>query len=258
MDKKILHSKIEGKGTPLLILHGFLGMLDNWKTLGGQYAESGFEVHMIDQRNHGQSFWSNDFDYDLLAEDLERYMDHHGLEKGMVLGHSMGGKTAMQFACDHNERTMKLLVADIGPKFYPPHHQYIVDALNALGPDAFASRSKADVALEKHISDWGTRQFLLKNLYWVEKGKLDFRFNLSVLSGKMEEIGENINPSDTYDGPTLFLRGDRSEYITTGELSDFKKHFPKAEMQTVEKAGHWLHAENPEQFYEKSLAFLTG
>lgn len=258
MDKKILHSKIEGEGTPLLILHGFLGMLDNWKTLGGQYAESGFEVHLIDQRNHGQSFWSDDFDYDLLAEDLERYMDHHGLDKGMVLGHSMGGKTAMQFACGRNDRTIKLLVADIGPKFYPPHHQYIVDALNALDPDAFTSRSKADAALERHIPNWGTRQFLLKNLYWVEKGKLAFRFNLPVLSGKMEEIGENINASDTYDGPTLFLRGDRSEYIAAGELSDFKNHFPKAEMQTVEKAGHWLHAENPEQFYEKSLAFLKN
>ena len=104
MDKNILHSKIEGQGAPFLILHGFLGMLDNWKTLGGQYAEAGFEVHLIDQRNHGHSFWSENFNYDLLAEDVEKYMSHHGLQSAVVLGHSMGGKTAMQFACDHSER----------------------------------------------------------------------------------------------------------------------------------------------------------
>lgn len=258
MKNGILHSKIEGEGKPLLILHGFLGMLDNWKTLGKQYAESGFEVHLIDQRNHGQSFWSEDFNYDLLADDLKRYMDHHNLQSVLVVGHSMGGKTAMQFACDHPERTEKLLVADIGPKYYPPHHQPIIDGLNALSPEAFTSRNKADAELKKHISDLGTRQFLLKNLHWIEKGKLGFRFNLDVLSEKMDDIGENIGPSDTYNGPTLFLRGERSEYIAPGELSEYKKHFPNAVMETVKNAGHWLHAENPEQFFEKSLAFLKG
>ncbi len=257
MEKRILHSKIEGKGKPLLILHGFLGMLDNWKTLGGQYAESGFEVHLIDQRNHGQSFWSDDFNYDLLSDDLLRYMENHHLQQSIILGHSMGGKTAMQFACDHPERTEKLLVADIGPKYYPPHHQPIIDGLNALSPEAFTSRSNADAALKKNISDLGTRQFLLKSLYWVEKGKLAFRFNLEILSEKMEEVGENISASEIYDGPTLFLRGDRSEYIATSDLSEFKKHFPQAVMETIDNAGHWLHAENPEQFFEKSMAFLN-
>lgn len=258
MENRILHSKIEGRGRPLFILHGFLGMLDNWKTLGGQYAESGFEVHLIDQRNHGQSFWSDDFNYDLLADDLERYMKHHDLQKAIILGHSMGGKTAMQFACDRPERTEKLLVADIGPKYYPPHHQPIIDGLNALSPEAFTSRGKADTQLKKYISDLGTRQFLLKNLYWIEKGKLAFRFNLEVLNEKIEEVGENISVSDTYDGPTLFLRGDRSEYIVPSDLSEFKKHFPQAVMETIDKAGHWLHAENPEQFFEKSMAFMKG
>lgn len=256
MEEKILHSKIEGEGQPLLILHGFLGMLDNWKTLGGQYAESGFEVHLIDQRNHGQSFWSDDFNYDLLSEDLLRYTQHHEIDRAVLLGHSMGGKTAMQYACDHPDLVEKLVVADIGPKFYPPHHQSIIDALNALGPDAFSSRSTADAELKKHISNLGIRQFLLKNLYWIEKGKLAFRFNLEVLSEKMGEVGENIGSSDHYDGPTLFLRGDRSEYIAPGDLPEFRKHFPKAEMETIEKAGHWLHAENPDQFFEKSLAFM--
>ncbi|MGB6154053.1 MAG: alpha/beta fold hydrolase, partial [Pricia sp.] len=139
MENKILHSKIEGIGTPLLILHGFLGMLDNWKTLGGQYAEAGFEVHLIDQRNHGQSFWSDDFNYDVLADDLKRYMEHHNIQSAAILGHSMGGKTAMQFACTHAELADKLLVADIGPKYYPPHHQPIIDGLTALTPEDLTS-----------------------------------------------------------------------------------------------------------------------
>ncbi|HEA21561.1 hypothetical protein LCGC14_1134430 [marine sediment metagenome] len=257
MEKRILNSKIEGNGTPLLILHGFLGMLDNWKTLGGQYAEAGFEVHLIDQRNHGQSFWSDIFNYDVLADDLKRYMDYHSIASAILLGHSMGGKTAMQFACEYPGLTKKLLVADIGPKYYPPHHQPIIDGLTSLVPGNLTSRSKADSALKKHITNPGIRQFLLKNLYWIEKGKLAFRFNLDILREKMEEIGENIGTSDTYNGPTLFLRGDRSEYLIDADLPEIKKHFPRAIMETVDNAGHWLHAENPEQFYEKSMSFLT-
>ncbi|MDO6517537.1 alpha/beta fold hydrolase [Zobellia uliginosa] len=253
-----LHSKIIGEGSPLLILHGFLGMSDNWKTLGGQYAEAGFEVHLIDQRNHGKSFWSDDFDYDLLAEDLKAYMEAHHLNRAAIIGHSMGGKTAMQFACSYPELTDRIIIADIAPKYYPPHHQAIIDGLNALRLETMTSRSEADATLGQYITDFGTRQFLLKNLYWVEKGQLGFRFNLKVLSQKMNEIGENINPTDMYNGPTLFLRGDKSEYIMPNDLTEIKKHFPQAQLQTIDRAGHWLHAENPKQFFEKSLAFLKG
>ncbi|MUH38217.1 alpha/beta fold hydrolase [Zobellia amurskyensis] len=253
-----LHSKILGDGTPLLILHGFLGMSDNWKTLGNQYAEEGFEVHLIDQRNHGKSFWSDDFDYDLLSEDLKNYMEAHQLENAMIIGHSMGGKTTMQFACSYPKLVNKMIVADIGPKFYPPHHQPIIDGLNAIDLNTIASRSEADSELGKYITDFGTRQFLLKNLYWVEKGQLGFRFNLNVLSEKMNEIGENIGTTDRYDGPVLFLRGDRSEYIMPNEISEFKKHFPAAQIETIDNAGHWLHAENPKQFFEKSMVFLKS
>ncbi len=255
--KEVLHSKILGEGKPLLILHGFLGMSDNWKTLGGRFADAGFEVHLIDQRNHGHSFWSKEFNYDLLSKDLKQYYQHHTLNKAMVLGHSMGGKTAMQFACDHPEKVEKLIVADIAPKYYPPHHQDIINALNELNFSTILSRGDADEALGKYIKDIGTRQFLLKNLYWVEKGKLGFRFNLKVLSDKMNEIGENIGATDSYDGPTLFLRGDRSEYVANADFPEIKGHFPKAEIETIDKAGHWLHAENPEQFFEKTIHFLN-
>ncbi len=255
---QICHSKILGSGRPLLILHGFLGMSDNWKTLGNRYAENGMQVHLIDQRNHGRSFHSEDFNYDFLANDLKNYFEYHQLKSAMILGHSMGGKTAMQFACDHAEKTEKLIVADIGPKYYPPHHQDIINGLNTLDFDEISSRTEADEALSKYISDTGIRQFLLKNLYWVEKGRLGFRFNLDVLSKKMDEIGENINATSVYQGPTLFLKGDRSEYVAQNDLSEIKRHFPLAEMGTIEHAGHWLHAENPQQFFEKSISFMNS
>ncbi len=252
-----LHSKILGTGKPLIILHGFLGMSDNWKTLGSQYAEKGFEVHLIDQRNHGRSFWTEDFNYDLMAHDVHNYVSNHGLEKGYLMGHSMGGKTAMQFACTYPGWVHKLIVADIAPKYYPPHHQPILDALNGLDLDVLDTRGKVDQELSKSISEIGTRQFLLKNLYWREKGILRFRFNLKVLSNKMEEIGDNIGSSEKFKGATLFLRGGRSEYISPNDILEIKRHFPKAELDSIENTGHWLHAENPKEFFKKSLSFLN-
>jgi len=255
---EILHSKILGKGQPFIILHGFLGMSDNWKTLGSQYSENGFEVHLIDQRNHGKSFHSEKFNYDLLSDDVIDYMNHHHMESAYVMGHSMGGKTAMQLATTHPERVLKLIVADIAPKYYPPHHDFIFNGLSHLDFDKISDRRDADDELSKHIKEKGIRQFLLKNLYWVEKEKLGFRFNFDVLKDRMEEIGENITPNAIYDGPTLFLRGDRSEYIQPTDSAEIKRHFPKAEIETIDKAGHWLHAENPKQFYEKSYNFLNS
>ncbi len=254
---RLLHSNILGEGNPLLILHGFLGMSDNWKTLGLKYANEGLQVHLIDQRNHGKSFHSQDFDYDHMANDLKAYIANHGLDRVMVLGHSMGGKTAMQFACDHPHLVRKLIVADIAPKYYPPHHQYIFEGLNQLDFGQIRSRGEADKQLSKHISEIAVRQFLLKNLHWVEKGKLGFRFNLEVLSTKMEEIGETISASDNYEGPTLFLRGDRSEYIVPTDIETIIQHFPAATLETIDNAGHWLHAENPLQFFNKTLQFMN-
>ncbi|MDO1513539.1 alpha/beta fold hydrolase [Maribacter confluentis] len=254
---QLLNSVILGEGSPLCILHGFLGMLDNWKTLGNSFAENGFHVHLIDQRNHGKSFHSPDFNYDILSNDLLNYLNHHNIDKTNIIGHSMGGKTAMQFACSHPERMEKLIVADIAPKFYPPHHQDIINALNAIDTTNLKSRRDADDQLKKHISNPGIRQFLLKNLDRDDTKKLCFKFNLAVLSEKMEEIGDNINSTDSFNGPTLFLRGDRSEYVTNTDTEIIQQHFPMATIDTIENAGHWLHAENPTQFLNKSLVFFN-
>ena len=184
-------------------------------------------------------------------------MEHYGLARAIAMGHSMGGKTVMQLACTHPELVIKLIVADMASKYFPPHHQPIINALNDLNLEQYTSRTEVDEALAKNITNFGIRQFLLKNLYWETKDKMGFRFNLEVLSQKMEEIGENnIGPTDIFHGPTLFLRGDRSEYIVPEDFPEIKRHFPRAKIETIEKTGHWLHAENPKQFFEKSLAFM--
>ncbi|WP_335965661.1 alpha/beta fold hydrolase [Galbibacter sp. PAP.153] len=254
---RTLKSKIIGKGKPLLILHGFLGMSDNWKTLGTKYAEAGFEVHLIDLRNHGRSFHSEDFSYEVMVDDILNYCDLNNLEDINIIGHSMGGKVAMLLAVTQPELIKRLLVADIAPKYYPPHHQDILNGLNALDFDKITSRTEADEQLSDYISDWGTRQFLLKNLYWKTKETLAFRFNLSVLSNAQEEIGEPLPSQKSFNGKTLFLRGSKSEYISPNDTDIIHTHFPNAKIETVENAGHWLHAENPKQFFEKSLHFLS-
>lgn len=254
----LLHSKILGQGAPLLILHGFLGMADNWKTLGGKYAENGFEVHLLDLRNHGRSFHSDDFSYELMVEDVVAYILAKNLNKVSVLGHSMGGKVAMLLAVSHSDKVARLLVADIAPKFYPAHHHRILEGLNALDFSSISSRGQADEKLAEYITDWGVRQFLLKNLYWKTKQQLGLRINLKALSNAQEEIGEPLPSSSIFKGKTLFLRGSKSEYIHPDDTSEILRYFPNAQVETVDNAGHWLHAENPKQFFEKSLAFLQA
>ncbi len=255
----ILHSNIIGDaGKPLLILHGFLGMSDNWKTLGKKFAASGFQAHLIDQRNHGRSFHSDAFNYDLLAEDVKRYCDHHNLKQVSLIGHSMGGKTAMLFAVNYPELLDKLVIVDISPKFYPTHHQQILAGLAALQQETLKSRSDAEAIMSQYVSEFGTRQFLLKNLYWKENKTLGLRVNLPALVENVEEVGEPLSKFSMYDKDTLFLKGDKSEYILTGDEELIKQHFPKASIQEVSNAGHWLHAENPKEFFEKTLLFLNS
>ena len=253
----ILHSKIIGEGNAFVVLHGFLGMGDNWKTLGMQFSEYPLQVHLVDQRNHGRSFHDSTFNYEVLVEDLKNYCDHYHLRSIILLGHSMGGKTAMSFAVKYPEMVSKLLIADISPRYYPVHHDVILNGLYALDFNKIKTRKEADLKLAEFVSDFGTRQFLLKNVYWVEKGVLGLRLNLSVLKENVSEVGEALEDHAVYNGETLFLKGDKSEYIGTQEERLIKKHFPKAEVNTIENAGHWLHAENPRQFYEKVIQFVS-
>ena len=251
----MLFSKIEGAGKPLLILHGFLGMSDNWKTLGAQFATY-FQVHILDLRNHGRSLHSEDFSYDVMAQDVYEYCQAHQLESINIIGHSMGGKVAMLLATTHPELVDKLIVADIGPKFYPQHHQDILAGLNAVDFSKKPSRTDVEEIMEKYIPDFGTRQFLMKNLYWKEPGQLAFRFNLAVFNHKMDEIGIPLPENAIFEKPTLFIRGGNSRYILDSDFEKIKQHFPDSSIETIPNAGHWLHAENPAEFYQIATSFL--
>lgn len=252
----LLHSQIIGKGAPWVILHGFLGMGDNWKSLANEFSELGFSMHLVDQRNHGRSFHSNRFNYKLLTEDLKAYCEHYRLEKIILLGHSMGGKAAMQFATLYPRQVSKLMIADIAPKVYPEHHQDILKGLSSLDFDKITSRGEADEALAVYISHFGTRQFLLKNLYWESKGRLGLRMNLPALIENIEEVGASLSDEAIFEGDTLFIKGSLSNYIQPLDELVIRKHFPKAQLATVSEAGHWLHADNPAEFYDKIVAFL--
>lgn len=254
-ENQILHSTIKGEGKPLLILHGYFGMSDNWKTLGNKFAEN-FQVHLIDQRNHGRSFHTDEFTYELLAEDLFNYINYHQLKNVILLGHSMGGKTVMQFSVTHPGMVDKLIVADISPKAYPPHHNSILAALNSVDFNKQTSRTLVDTKLAELIPQVGVRQFLLKNVYWVEKGQLAYRFNLESLTKNNLEVGKALPSFTTFAKPTLFLKGSKSDYITKNEFGIIEAHFPDSKVVTVANAGHWLHAENPKDFYQQVCDFL--
>lgn len=253
----LLNATISGKGEPLVILHGFLGMGDNWKSLAVKFSKQ-YQVHLVDQRNHGRSFHAEEFSYEDMVQDLHNYLVHHNLYKVNILGHSMGGKTAMLFAVEYPELVNKLVVADIAPKFYPPHHQYILDALSAVDFSKVKSRSEIDEVLKRHISEFGIRQFLMKNVFRKEKNQFAYRFNLEVLKEQIHEIGVPLPPRTIFEKPVLFLKGENSGYITNEDEALIRAHFPNSQIETIENASHWLHAENPIDFYNNVVSFLEN
>ncbi len=251
-----LHATVLGEGKPMLILHGFLGMSDNWKTLGRKFADAGFQVHLIDQRNHGRSPHSDEFNYQVLAEDIREYCDTHSLEDCVLLGHSMGGKTAMMTASLFPDLVDKLVVVDIAPKYYAPHHQKILEGLQAVNNASFASRGEAEDLLANHVQEEAVRLFLLKNLYWKSKGELALRMNLEALMANIEAVGEELPRDKTFEKPTLFVRGSKSNYIEEEDRDLIKEHFPDSQIISIPNAGHWVHAENKKDFFAAVIQFL--
>lgn len=248
-----LHYREMGEGQPMVILHGLFGFSDNWQTHAKKLAEY-YRVILVDLRNHGHSDWTEDFSYSLMAEDVKELCDDLGLNKIILLGHSMGGKVAMYFAQYYEELLEKLIVVDIGVKAYPMHHQHILAGLHALDLENMKARSEAEAVLKKHIDSDGVRQFLLKNLYWKEKGQLAFRMNLTVLDREMPEILSAL-PEKEVMTPTLFIRGELSNYILDEDISELEDRFPDSYVVTISGAGHWVHAEEPERFLESVLGF---
>ena len=253
---QLLHSNIIGEGKPFIILHGFLGMGDNWKTMAKHITTLGYEVHLVDQRNHGRSFHSDSFDYELLVADLKYYLEQKNIAKATLLGHSMGGKTAMLFAVTYPEKVKQLIIADIAPKAYPVHHDFILQGLQALDFSIVKSRKEAEEILKKYIPDFGVRQFLMKNLYWIHKGELALRINLESLVENITEIGEALPSLTVFEGKTLFLKGEKSPYIKEADKPLIDAHFPNNTIITIANAGHWLHAENSVAFFEAVKTFV--
>jgi pimeloyl-ACP methyl ester carboxylesterase len=253
----ILNSRIEGSGKTLLILHGFLGSLDNWKTIAVGFATKGFEVHTLDLRNHGKSFHTDIFTYPAMALDILEYCKKNNLENIDLIGHSMGGKVAMLFAAENANLVHKLVVADIGPKYYQPHHEEILMGLKAIDFSKNPSRTEVDEILKLHIPDLGTRQFLMKNLYWKETHKLAFRFNLPVFLHNKDTVGQELHDDALFTKPTLFIRGGNSNYVLDSDFEKIQQQFPRAELKTIPNVGHWLHAENPVLFLELCASFFA-
>lgn len=251
-----LNFKKVGEGEPLVILHGLFGSLDNWMTLAKKLSEN-FEVFIVDARNHGQSPHSNEFNYDVMADDLYEFLMQHHIIDPIILGHSMGGKTAMQFAMNYPNKLEKLIVADIAPKAYPVHHTIIIEGMLSLDFNTIKTRKEADLQLSKFIEDPSTRQFLLKNLYWVEKEKLAWKFNLATIDKNIEIIGRGLENISIFEKPTLFIRGENSNYITLKDYDPIKKIFVNAEIESL-NSGHWVHAEKPTEFLQLLNSFLLN
>lgn len=249
-----LNFKVFGEGEPLVILHGLMGMLDNWQGPTKEYSKN-FRTYILDARNHGRSGHSMDFNYQVMMEDLLEFVEAEQLDNFYLMGHSMGGKTAMKFAQNYPEYISKLIVADIGPKGYPLHHQAILSGLSSLNFANLKSRGEVDEVLKPHIPDMGTRAFLMKSIYWKEKGVLDLRFNLEAIIENIVLIGEAVQDR-ICERETLFIRGANSNYVLDKDWNEIRLGFPQAHLETIQGAGHWLHAEKPEEFVSKTTAFL--
>jgi esterase len=251
-----LYFKKTGEGKPLFILHGLFGSGDNWSSLSKSFAENCFCCYAIDQRNHGRSPHSDEFTYEAMADDLFELIQHEHLGKVDIIGHSMGGKTAMFFAAKYPDNIEKLIIADMSPRYYAPHHQSILYALKSIDPESLQSRKEAEEKLRIALKDESTIQFLLKNLYWKEDNHLDWRFGLREIENNINNIGAEFKPSISINVPTLFIRGERSGYINESDEAEIKKIFLKSEIKTITGAGHWVHAEKPAEFLEGSKDFL--
>ncbi|MEO7907834.1 MAG: alpha/beta fold hydrolase [Saprospiraceae bacterium] len=252
-----LHFRKTGTGKPIVILHGLLGSSDNWQTFSKQLASFGYTVYMVDLRNHGLSPHDKKFNYTVLAADIAELFEMEHLETAHIMGHSLGGKTAMTFAYTHPELVSSLIVIDIAPRQYPVQHRNILDALLDVDLKKNKSRKEVEIHLTAALNDPIVIQFLLKNLYWKEKEHLGWRFNLPVINENIANVGTATLPPSTFENHTLFVKGERSNYITYDDEREILEQFANVEIKTAPGAGHWVHADNAGWLVETVNAFLS-
>lgn len=245
-----------GSGHPLFILHGVFGSSDNWTTVGKELSKN-YTVYLIDQRNHGQSPHDDEMDYKLMSGDVKELVDDEGLGAIYLIGHSMGGKTAMYFATGFPRLTSKLVVVDIAPKYYPPHHQEIFSAYRSVNLSALKSRKDADCQLAGMIENFGIRQFMLKNLNRDSNNQFSWKINLNAIEANIDRMSGGLPENARFGNPALFIGGKKSDYIMPGDESIIQKHFSDFRVEMIDGAGHWVHAEKPRELLEIVEKFLV-
>ena len=255
---KLYFRQVGESGQPIIILHGIFGSSDNWLTIGKVLGEKN-RIYMVDQRNHGQSPRSDVFNYEVMADDLKEFIDEHQLENPIIVGHSMGGKTVMQFAMNYPDAFAKMIVVDIAPKYYPVHHSMILQGLAAIDLPNLASRTEANEILKRFEEQEGVRQFLLKNLWRnPEKGnQFDWRINVPVIAKNIDVVGHELANEKAIQQPVLFIRGEKSHYIQPEDERKIWELFPNYELVSIEGAGHWVQADQPQAFIETVNQFVN-
>jgi esterase len=237
-----------GQGQPIVILHGIFGSSDNWLTQARMLSPR-YRVITVDLRNHGQSEHSDDFDYPSMVADIENFFEELELDSPILIGHSMGGKVAMNFAVAHPDKLSKLIVVDISPRPYNLEHYVIMDGLKAVPINTITSRNEADTALANYVPELDVRQFLLKNLNRKPEGGFSWKINLPVIDKILSKIGYDLQFEGKFEKPTLFIRGSRSKYIPDEDMTRIKQIFPLAILETLD-TGHWVQAEKPQEFVD--------
>ncbi len=254
-----LNYKEFGQGDPIIILHGLFGTLDNWQTIAKKFAAN-HTVFILDQRNHGNSPHSDAFNYSILTEDLYQFMTDHWIYNAIIIGHSMGGKVAMQFAMNYPDMVEKLIVIDVAPVQYKRGHDAVFNALDAINLDTLQNRKEAELILnDKLDNDTGTVQFLLKNLSRdAHNSKYEWKMNYEVLKLKYEEVIKPILFDQPFEAPTLFVKGAKSDYILDEYWEYIKKGFPNAQLISIADAGHWVHADKPAELLIEIDTFIES
>ncbi|MBY5959637.1 alpha/beta fold hydrolase [Membranicola marinus] len=251
-----LNYKKYGQGEPLIILHGLFGALDNWATLGRKWAEH-YTVYLVDLRNHGKSPHTESHTIGDMAEDVKNFIQQHDIRNPIVLGHSMGGKAAMELALSQPDLVSALIIADIGAQAYPRGHDHIIEAIRSVDPARMESRKDIEQKLSETIQDPGVVFFIAKNIDRTKEG-YRWKMNIDTIERDYEEILKAIKTGRIFDKPTFLLRGGKSGYVTSENINLLRQLFPNIQIETIEGAGHWLHAEKPDEFEEQVRAIMKG
>ena len=246
-----------GTGQPVILLHGLFGQSDNWVTVGRRIADQ-FHVYIPDQRNHGQSPHTSIHSFPAMADDLAEFIEEHSIENPILIGHSMGGKVAMTYALENPGKVKKLVVIDISPRKYPERstHTQVISEMMSIDLVNTATRTEVERILDSRISDTRIKMFILKNLYYKLHGKLAWRLNLEAINQSMDLLFDGISSENQYTGPTLFIRGGKSDYVTDADIPLIKSMFPEALIKTISGATHWVHADAPEELCLLLSGFL--